>query len=87
MEEDRYVRDLERRGPLQKVERGEAKILSQTEYPEPLKRFLARERRTLRLRLSASDRRKLERLSHSTGVAIEDLARRWIEQAIARQAG
>jgi hypothetical protein len=41
--EQAYVRDLERVGPLAKVQRREAKVLSVSQYPQPLKRFLARE--------------------------------------------
>jgi hypothetical protein len=85
--EDAYVRDLQRCGPLQKVERGEAKILAASEYPQPLQRFLARERSTLRVKLSASAKKKLEQLSRTTGVDIDELARRWVEKGIEREAG
>jgi hypothetical protein len=72
---------------LEKVERGEAKILSVVDYPEPLKRFLARERSTLRVRLSAPAKKRLEQLSRAKGIDIDELARRWVEQGIAREAG
>ena len=85
--EDAYVRDLERRGPLEKVGRGEARLLAPLEYPEPIKRFLARERRTVRVTLSPSAKKRLERLSHAKGIGIDELTRRWVEQAIAREAG
>ncbi len=85
--ENAYVRDLERRGPLEKVERGEATLLSEADYPEPVRRFLARERSTLRVPLSPSAKKKLERLSRTSNVDVAELARRWIEQGIAREAG
>ena len=84
--EQAYVRSLERQGPMEKVERGEARILSEQEYPEPLKRFLARERSMLRVQLSRTARKKLEHLSRTTGISIDELARRWVEQGIAREA-
>ena len=85
--EQAYVRDHERVGPLRKVERGESRILRTSEYPEPVKRFLARERGMLRVRLSTTAKRKLEHLSRATGVDVNELARRWVEQGIAREAG
>ena len=84
--EQAYVRDLERCGPLEKVERGQAKLLAAPEYPEPLRRFLARERRVLRVPLSPSAKKRLEQLSRATGTSIDQLARRWVEQGLARQA-
>jgi len=85
--EEAYVRDLDRCGPLEKVERGEARILASREYPEPIKRFLSRERTTIRVKLSPAAKRRLERLSRDRGVGTAELARRWVEQAIAREAG
>lgn len=85
--EQAYVRSLERRGPLQQVERGKATILRESEYPEPARRFLARERRMLRIPLSASVKKKLERFSQSTGIHSDALVKRWIEQGLAREAG
>lgn len=84
--EQAYIRDLERNGPLERVERGQSKILSPTDYPEPIKRFLARHRSVLQVRLSAPAKKKLERLSRATGIDIDKLARRWVEQGIAREA-
>jgi hypothetical protein len=84
--EDAYVRDLERCGSLQKVERGEAQILAPSEYPEPLRRFLLRQRSMLHLHLSKATRKKLEQMSRATGLAIDELALRWVEQGIAREA-
>ena len=85
--EQAYTRDLERRGPLAKVERGEARILSLSEYPAPLKRFLERERSIIRVPLTPSARRQLEQLSRATGKSVPELARRWLEQRLAREAG
>jgi hypothetical protein len=85
--EDAYARELEKRGPLQKVETGEAKLLSEQEYPEPIRRFIARERNTLRIPLSPSAKRKLERLSRASKVDATELAQRWIQQGLAREAG
>lgn len=82
-----YVRDLWRRGPLEQVERGEATLLSPSEHPEPLRRFFERERRVLRVALSPSVKRRLEQLSRSTGTSTGELARRWVEQGLAREAG
>ena len=77
--------DLERIGPLEKVERGEAKILAKEEYPEPIKRFLNRERRTVRITLSAPAKKRLEQVSRAKGVGADELARRWVQQALARE--
>lgn len=52
-----------------------------------LNRFLARARSMLRVRLSASAKKKLEQLSRATGVDIDELPQRWVEQGIAREAG
>lgn len=85
--EQAFVRDLERSSALERVERGKARILDPSEYPEPVKRFLARERGTLRVRLSSAAQKKLEHLSRATGVDVATLARRWVEQGIEREAG
>jgi hypothetical protein len=85
--EKAYVRDIERRGSLENVERGEARILSPHEYPEPIKRFLNRERTTVRVKLSPAAKRRLDRLSRDRGVGTDELARHWVELAIAREAG
>lgn len=82
-----YVRDLERRSGFDLVDRGGGKILTPREYPEPLKRFLRRERMMVHVRLSAAAKRKLEARSRQTGVPVDDLARAWIEQGIERDAG
>ena len=85
--EQMYVRDLQRCGPLEKVELAEASLLDLSEYPQPLKRFLQRERRVLRVVLSSSEKKRLDQLSRATGTSADQLARRWVEQALAREAG
>ena len=85
--EEAYVRDLERIGPLEKVERGEARLLSEDEYPEPIRRFLSRERRTVRVTLSSAAKKRLDQFSRNKGVRPDKLARLWVEQALAREAG
>jgi hypothetical protein len=84
--EEAYIRDMDRCSSLQKVEQGEAEILRPSEYPEPLRRFLSRHRSMLHLRLSAATRKKLEQMSRATGLAVDELALRWVEQGIAREA-
>jgi hypothetical protein len=85
--EDAYIRDLKRTGTFTKLDRGEAQILAPEEYPEPVKRFLARERNTLRIKLSSSSKRKLDALSRSRGTPTDQLARRWVEERLTREAG
>lgn len=85
--EEAYVRDLERIGPLEKVERGEARLLSEDEYPEPIRRFLSRERRTVRVTLSSAAKKRLDQFSRNKGVRPDKLARLRVEQALAREAG
>ncbi|HEY3245839.1 MAG TPA: hypothetical protein VGM03_21060 [Phycisphaerae bacterium] len=46
-----YVRDMKRRSAFDMLETGEARILTPDEYPEPIKRFLARRCNILHLRL------------------------------------
>ena len=62
-------------------------MLAEDEYPEPVLRFLRRERRMVHVRLSLAAKRRLEALSRARGLAAEELARRWMEQAISRDAG
>ncbi len=38
------IKDIERHPPLELLAAGRARILSPAEYPEPVRRFLARER-------------------------------------------
>lgn len=83
--EDAYVRDLEKSGPLASVAAGRARILRPSEYPEPLKRLLAREKKLLRIPVSAGTRRKLEQHSRANGVQVEQMARTLLERQLARK--
>src|SRR4051812_31531356 len=85
--EEAYIRDVKRTGPFAKLDRGEAQLLSPEEYPEPVKRFLGRERNTLRIRLSSSSKRKLDALSRARGTPTDQLARNWVEERLTREAG
>jgi hypothetical protein len=85
--EKAHLRAVENASGLDLVERGRARCLLPAEYPEPLKRFLARERLMVHVRLSPRVKRRLEARSQQTGVPIDELARRWIEQAMRRDAG
>ncbi|MFH0983075.1 MAG: hypothetical protein V2A79_16270 [Planctomycetota bacterium] len=85
--EHAYIRGLERTSAFELVDRGRARILTPEEYPEPLKRFLARERTLLHVKLSAVTKRKLEARSRQSGVPMDELARAWIEQGLTRDAG
>jgi hypothetical protein len=82
-----YIRDLERESVFAAVDRGQARILRPREYPLPIRRFLARERRTLHVPLSVAAKRRLEEVSRTKGVRPVRLARQWIEQQLARAAG
>ena len=48
-----YIRHLERESAFDLVERGRARILAFEQYPEPLRRFLKRERIMVHVKLSA----------------------------------
>ena len=85
--EEVYIRDLKRSGTFEKLDRGEAQLLSSEEYPEPLKRFLMREQNTLRIRLSSASKRKLDALSRAKGTPMDQLARKWVEERLTREAG
>jgi len=85
--EDAYVRDIARGSTFEKADRGEARSLSIEEYPEPVKRFLARERTMVRIRLSAASKRKLDAVSRARGKPMEQLARKWVEERLTREAG
>ncbi len=85
--EDAYIRDLKRTSTFEKADRGEAQLLSPDEYPDPVKRFLARERRMLHIKLSAASKRKLDALSRATGTPMDQLARQWVEERLTREAG
>lgn len=81
-----YVRKLERTSAFDLVDCGRGKILSAREYPEPLKRFLKRERTMVHVKLSSATKRRLQACSRQTGVPVDELARGWIEQGIERDA-
>ena len=82
-----YIRDMERVSALDLLDQGRAQLLTPQEYPEPIKRFLARERRMLHVRVSPAIKRRLEAHSRRRGVAVDKLARRWIEEGMKRDAG
>ena len=84
--EDAYIRDMARCSAFEKVDRGQARVLRPEEFPEPLKRFLRRDRASVRIQLPLSARRRLESLSRATGVPADKLARRWVEERLAREA-
>jgi hypothetical protein len=85
--EEAYVRDLKRTSTFEKFDRGEAQILSPDEYPEPVKRFLMRERNTLRIKLSSASKRKLDAISRARRTPMDQLARKWVEERLTREAG
>jgi hypothetical protein len=82
-----YIADLERDPPLARLERGASKILQPRDYPEPIKRFLARERLMVHVKLPADARRKLDAISRARGMTASELARRWLERSLEREAG
>ena len=82
-----YVRELEHTSAFELVDQGRGRILLPDEYPEPLKRFLNRERTMVHVKLSSGTKRKLEARSRQSGVPVDELARSWIEQGIERDAG
>ena len=82
-----YIRDMKKRSVFDMLETGEARILKPEEYPEPIKRFLARRRNMLRLRLPTRLLQRLEAQSRKAGVPVETVARRWIEESARRHAG
>ncbi|MDO8632313.1 MAG: hypothetical protein Q7R41_17660 [Phycisphaerales bacterium] len=71
-----------KRSALSMVDAGEAEVLTPAEYPEPLRRFLARERMMVHVKLSAAARRKLEDRSRRAGLPPDELAKRWLEQRL-----
>lgn len=81
-----YARNLEMASAFDLVDRGRAQVVSRDEYPEPLKRFLARERLMIHIRLRPAIKRKLEARSREVGIPIDELAQRWIERGIKRDA-
>ena len=85
--EQAYIGELKRVSAFEMRDQGRARLLAPDEYPDPLKRFLARERTIVHVRLPAAIKRRLDARSRSTGVPAQELARRWIEQGIERDAG
>ena len=85
--EAEYVADLTRDPPLARVGRGASQVLRQREYPEPIKRFLSRERLTVHVKLPAKARRKLDAVSRAKGLTPAQLARQWLERNLEREAG
>jgi hypothetical protein len=81
------IRDIERVSAFDLVDQGKAKILTPDEYPEPIKRFMARRRTILNIRLSPALKRKLQARSRRTGVPEDELARKWIEEGVKRDVG
>lgn len=79
-----YTDEMRRHSAFDLVDRGQAQVLIPNDYPEPLKRFLMRERRTLHIPVSAAMKRKLEQRSKETGVSVEELARTWIREGMKR---
>ena len=85
--EEAYIRDMARTSAFEKLDRGQARVVRADELPGPLKRFQARERSTMHIRLPSAARRRLRLLSEAKGVPAEELARQWVEQGLEREAG
>ena len=85
--EEAYIRDLKSSGTFEKLDRGEAQLLAPEEYPEPVKQFLAREQNALRIKLSSASKRKLDALSRAKKTPMDQLARKWVEERLTREAG
>lgn len=81
-----YIRDLERESAFDRLDQGRAKIVTYKDFPEPMKRFLLREKTMVHVKLPATIKKALEARSRSTGTPIEELARRWIAQGLKREA-
>jgi hypothetical protein len=84
--EEAYICDMTKKSAWEKQDRGEARILRPEELPAPLKRFRARERSGVHVSLPAAAHRRLQSLSRARGVAAEELARRWVEEGLEREA-
>jgi len=80
------ITDIARRSGFDLLDDGLAQRVRREDYPEPLIRFLERERVMVHVKLSAGCKRRLEERSRRRGVSAEELARRWIEQGIRRDA-
>ncbi len=81
------IRDIERVSAFDLVDQGKAKILTPDEYPEPIKRFMARRRNVLNIHLSAALKRKLQARSRQRGIPEDKLALQWIEEGAKRDVG
>ena len=86
-QEDTYIRSLEERSTFDMLDSGEAEQLLPTDYPEPLKRFLRRERDMVHVKLSTTLKRRLEAQSRELGVSSDELAKQWILQHLKRRTG
>lgn len=86
-QEDAYIRSLDERSTFDMLESGEAKVLQPKDYPEPLKRFLRRERGMVHVKLPTDSKRKLEAHSRKLGLSSDELARQWIMQHLKRRTG
>lgn len=82
-----YIRRVESASVSDRLKRGDLEIVHPRDYPEPMKRFLARERAMLHIKLSSRLRKKIEALSAREGLSPDELARRWIEERSRREAG
>jgi len=72
---------------FERLDRGDAEILSPSDYPEPLRQFIEKHRGRLTIELSAQARRRLDAASKRQGIRPEDLVRRWIRDQLTREAG
>ena len=78
--------DIDERSAFELLDGGMAQRVDREDYPEPLRRFLERERVMVHVKLSAVAKRRLDERSRRSGVPVDELARRWIEQGIRRDA-
>lgn len=85
--EEAIIRDIERVSVFDLVDQGKAELLSLDEYPEPLRRFIARERALIRVKLSRNLIRDLDSRSRKLGVPMDVLAKRLIVQGLKRRTG
>ena len=82
-----YVRSMHRRSAFDLIGNGEADVIDVADYPEPLRRFLRRERRMVHVELSRSAKRRLEETGRQLGISPDKLARQWIEKQLRRNTG
>jgi hypothetical protein len=85
--EEAIIRDIAKVSAFELVDRGRARILTPRECPAPIKRFLRRERLMVHIKLTPAIKRKLDARSKRIGISVDALARKWIEQALIRDAG